>query len=140
MTREEITRLFDRRNAAWARHDALALASDHAEACTVTSPIFGNISGREAILSTYRDLFAAFADWKVDAQDLLIDGDRVAEVFSAKGTHIHEFFGVPGTGRRFLIRGVIVFQFKDGKIVHEDRYYDFTGMLLQIGVLKAKPG
>jgi steroid delta-isomerase-like uncharacterized protein len=140
MTRQEIVQLFDRRNEAWRRHDAAALAADHAEASTVTSPIFGKISGRDAILGTYRDLFAAFADWIVEAQDFLIDGDRVAEVFTAKGTHVQEFFGVPGTGRRFLIRGVIVFDFKDGKIVHEDRFYDFTGMLLQIGVLKAKPG
>jgi hypothetical protein len=27
----------------------------------------------------------------------------------------------------------------DGRIVHERRLYDFTGMLMQIGVLKAKP-
>jgi steroid delta-isomerase-like uncharacterized protein len=139
MTREEVVHLFERRNEAWGRHDSAALANDHAEDATVTSPIFGNISGRDAILGTYRDLFAAFADWIVEAQDLLIDGDRVAEVFTAKGTHVHEFFGVPGTGRRFLIRGVLVFKFKDGKIAHEDRYYDFTGMLLQIGVLKARP-
>jgi steroid delta-isomerase-like uncharacterized protein len=139
MTREEIVRFFDRRTEAWRRHDATALAADHADDSSVTSPIFGKISGRDAVLGTYRDLFAAFADWIVETQELLIDGDRVAEVFTAKGTHIHEFFGVPGTGRRFLIRGVIVFHFKDGKIAHEDRYYDFTGMLLQIGVLKAKP-
>jgi hypothetical protein len=27
----------------------------------------------------------------------------------------------------------------DGAVVHERRIYDFTGMLVQIGVLKAKP-
>ena len=28
---------------------------------------------------------------------------------------------------------------KDGAIVREQRIYDFTGMLIQIGLLKAKP-
>ena len=28
----------------------------------------------------------------------------------------------------------------DGQIVQERRVYDFTGMLVQIGVLKARPG
>jgi len=28
---------------------------------------------------------------------------------------------------------------RNGKIVHERRIYDFTGLLVQIGVLKAKP-
>jgi hypothetical protein len=29
--------------------------------------------------------------------------------------------------------------FADGLIAHERRIYDFTGLLLQIGVLRAKP-
>ncbi len=32
-----------------------------------------------------------------------------------------------------------MYTLKDGKVVHERRIYDFTGMLIQIGVLKAKP-
>jgi hypothetical protein len=34
---------------------------------------------------------------------------------------------------------VFVYELKDGKIVHERRIYDFTGLLIQIGVLKVKP-
>jgi hypothetical protein len=34
---------------------------------------------------------------------------------------------------------VTVCRVADGLIVHERRIYDFTGMLVQIGVLKAKP-
>ena len=32
-----------------------------------------------------------------------------------------------------------MFTLRDGLIVHERRVYDFTGMLIQIGLLKAKP-
>jgi hypothetical protein len=34
---------------------------------------------------------------------------------------------------------VFFYQFENGKIVRERRIYDFTGLLVQIGVLKAKP-
>jgi hypothetical protein len=34
---------------------------------------------------------------------------------------------------------VFVCTLDDGLVVHEQRIYDFTGMLMQIGVLKAKP-
>jgi hypothetical protein len=34
---------------------------------------------------------------------------------------------------------VMLGTFRDGLIVHEQRIDDFTGMLIQIGVLKAKP-
>jgi len=43
------------------------------------------------------------------------------------------------TGKPALLPMVIVCTVKDGLIAHERRIYDFTGMLVQIGVLKAKP-
>jgi predicted ester cyclase len=48
-------------------------------------------------------------------------------------------FGVPATGRKFEVQGVLVFYFKDGKIIKERRLYDFTSMLIQLGFLKARP-
>jgi hypothetical protein len=47
--------------------------------------------------------------------------------------------GLPGSGRAFDIEGVRVFEMKDGLIAHERRYYDFTGLLIQLGVLRGKP-
>ena len=35
--------------------------------------------------------------------------------------------------------GVLEYTFKDGLIAHERRVYDFTGMLVQIGLLKTRP-
>jgi hypothetical protein len=34
---------------------------------------------------------------------------------------------------------VFFFIVKDGKIQQERRVYDFTGLMIQLGVLKAKP-
>jgi hypothetical protein len=34
---------------------------------------------------------------------------------------------------------VFLYEFKDGKIVRDRRVYDFTGLLIQVGTLKAKP-
>jgi ketosteroid isomerase-like protein len=45
---------------------------------------------------------------------------------------------VPSTGRKSLNRCAFVFTFKDGLIASEIRLYDFTGWLVQLGVLKAK--
>lgn len=140
MTREELTTFAARRLDAFGRRDIPALAAGHAPDGSVSSPIFGNVKGRAAIESSYRNLFAIFPDWEFVADDLIIDGDHAAQSFTAKATHAHEFLGMQGTGRRFQIRGVLLFHFVDGLIAHEERVYDFSGMLLQIGVLKAKPG
>jgi steroid delta-isomerase-like uncharacterized protein len=140
MTREELTTFAARRHEAWNRRDIGALAAGHGADSTVTSPMFGTVHGRAAIETSYRNLFAIFADWDYVADDLIIDGDKVVESFTARATHTHEFLGMAGTGRRFQIRGVLLFRFADGLIAHEERVYDFSGLLIQIGVLKAKPG
>ena len=105
----------------------------------VVSPIFGTVQGRRDIEVSYQNLFAIFADWEFVGDDLIIDGDHVVEGFVARATHTHEFLGIPGTGRRFQLRGVLMFQFADGLISHEECIYDFSGMLIQIGILRVKP-
>ncbi len=139
MTREQIVSILNAMQRAWNARDAVALAAHHADDAVVHSPIFGEVHGRTEIERTYRDLFRAFADWTYQGQEMIIDGHRAAQVFTVNATHTSELFGVDATHRRFEIHGMLVFEFRDGKIVHERRMYDFTALLIQLGVLKAKP-
>jgi steroid delta-isomerase-like uncharacterized protein len=139
MTREQIVGVMQAMQRAWTVRDPVALAAAHAEDGLVQSPIFGEVRGRAEIERTYRDLFRAFADWAYEGQDLIIDGNRAAQTFVVTATHTSELFGVEATNRRFKIQGVLIFELRDGKIISERRLYDFTSLLLQVGVLKAKP-
>jgi uncharacterized protein (TIGR02246 family) len=139
VTRGEITALVDRRRAAWAARDAAALAAIHAEDGTVASPTAGVLEGREEIEGVYRSWLAAFPDLIVHQDDLLIDGDRVAELARLTGTHAGDFFGMAPTGRHIEVLLAVVMHVADGVVRHEHRIYDFTGLLVQVGVLKAKP-
>jgi predicted ester cyclase len=47
--------------------------------------------------------------------------------------------GLPPTGKKFTMPMVFLFTIRDGRIQHERRVYDFTGLMIQLGVLKAKP-
>ena len=140
MTRDEIVRVFDRRHDAVARRDAEALAADHAMDCVLESPAGGGtVKGREAIARIYRGMFTGFPDLAIDWSDLVIDGDRVVEMGTMSGTDTGGFMGLPPTGKSFGFPIAFVYTFKDRLIVHERRVYDFTGMLVQIGLLKTKP-
>jgi ketosteroid isomerase-like protein len=46
---------------------------------------------------------------------------------------------MPASGRPFRFPIVFVLDVRDGLIVHDRRIYDFTGLLVQIGMIKAKP-
>lgn len=139
MTRDEIAAFFKIRQAQWEARDHRGLAEGHAPDSIVESPMFGRLQGREAISESYAHLFTTFPDWFLTIDDLLIDGQRVVQVFSVTATHVGEFMGLPGTNRRFTIQGVRVFEMGDGVIRQEKRMYDFTALLVQVGVLKAKP-
>lgn len=139
MSRDEIFALFAARQLHWRNRDPVGLAASHANDGVVISPIFGTVTGRPAIETSYRDLFKTFPDWMLDAEQALVDNDRAAQPFRVQATHAHELFGLEATGRRLDVSGVLLFEFADGRIGRERRVYDFTGMLIQLGVLKAKP-
>jgi steroid delta-isomerase-like uncharacterized protein len=139
MTREEITAMFKRREAAWDNHDAVALAADHALNAVVISPTGGVLEGRGDIERIYKVWFTAFPDLYFKERDVLIDHDRVVLVMTVEGTHAGDFFGLPASGRRVKFIGAFVYTLQDGQIVHERRILDFTGVLVQVGVIRAKP-
>jgi steroid delta-isomerase-like uncharacterized protein len=139
MTREQIVTVLNALQRGFNSRDSQGLAAIHADDGIVHSPIFGEIQGRTNIEKSYRDLFLAWGDARFEQQDLIVDGNRAAQVFTMSATHTSELFGVAATNRRFKIQGVLVFEFRDGKIAVERRLYDFTSLLIQMGVIKAKP-
>ena len=139
MTREQIVAFFEGRHQAWLNRDADGLGAFHAEQGTIESPKFGRRQGRHAIADSYRALFTTFPDWDFQGEELLIDGDRVCQPFTATATHVGTFMGLDGTNRKVKIQGVRLFTMADGLVLHERRMYDFTGLLIQIGILRGKP-
>jgi steroid delta-isomerase-like uncharacterized protein len=139
-SREEIVALFKDRGEAFDTLDAVALAQQYTEDCTVESPVGGVHQGRANVEKVYRAWFDAFLDMEVETELLLIDGQHVAEVIRVEGTNIGDFMRLPASGKRFQFTGVCLFDLRGRQIARERRIYDFTGLLMQVGVLKAKPG
>ena len=138
-TRAEIEALFERRRIAWDARDAAAMAETHTVDGVIKSPMFGELYGRDEIEKSYAKLFHTFPDWTINDDPLLVDGNTVVEVFSSTATHSAKFMGLAATGRQFKIEGARIHVLRDGLIHREQRLYDFTGLLIQVGVLKGKP-
>jgi steroid delta-isomerase-like uncharacterized protein len=139
MTHAEIEAFFDRRQIAYDDLDAATLAEDYAEDCIVDSPTGGTHSGRAAVQKVLQAVFDGFLDMKTRTDNLVIDGNHVAQSMSIEGTNLGGFLGLPASGKPFRLAAVFLYELKDRKIVRERRIYDFTGMLTQIGVLKTRP-
>ena len=140
MTRPEITDLIARVLDAWRRRDVSALADFHAEDGIVESPFAGGTTrGREAIAKVYEAFFHAFPDLTMQTDEPLIDGGRVVLVTRLSGTDRGGFMGMHTTGRFVDFPCVLLFDIENGLIARERRIYDFTGLAVQVGAIKAKP-
>jgi len=142
MTSDEIRSFLDRFVRAWEKQDVPALGACYTDDCTVVSPIFHTLRGRAQVERSYRDLFRAFANPSIHVDDTVIstgEPPRAVIVWTVQSIHAGEIFGVPGSGRRIERTSAYIMTFRGGLIGSERRVYDFTNMLMQLGVLKARP-
>ncbi len=139
MTNDAIAAFIDRHTAAWNRRDPAALSSNHAPGGVVLSPMFHRLEGRSQIRRSYSELFATFPDWEIRYEQPLLNGSVVAVFFTVDATHEGDFMGVPGSGRRCAFEGVSRFELTPDLLIQEERrVYDFTGLLMQLGVLRVR--
>jgi steroid delta-isomerase-like uncharacterized protein len=139
MRRKEIETVLAEWLEAWRRRDAAALTAPYSEDAVYDSMLAGTIQGHAAIESLYRSWFSAFPEMEFTVESLVIDRAKAAVFWSQRGRHIGDFCGLAGTGRIFVLQGAFLMTLKEGRITRMRSLYDFTGLLVQIGVLKAKP-
>ena len=107
--------------------------------CVLESPLAGKVTRPPRHRERLSRVLTSFPDLTIDNPELIVDGDRVVQTVTFSGTNTGGFMGMAPTGKRFNFAAVLICTMRDGQIAHERRIYDFTGFLLEIGVLKAKP-
>ena len=88
------------------------------------------LTGLKDVLRGFR---AAFPDMHWSIEEQIQEGDRVVTRFVWSGTHRAEFFGVPGTGRRVSVWGVVIDRFVEGRIKDTRIIMDALGLMAQMG-------
>lgn len=142
MTNDDVRSFLERFRQAWESQDVKTLVACYAEDCVVVSPIFHTLTHRSQVEKAYTDVFKVFSMQKIKVEDIVIGNDdppRAVMVWNLQSTHVGEVFGVPPSGKRIDRTIAFVLTFRDGLIAKENRIYDFTSMLIQIGALRAKP-
>src|SRR5215469_16609597 len=92
--------------------------------------IDGGVEGLEAIV---RALRAGFPDLTYTVEREVAEGDWVAQVAWAEGTHAGRVHGVPATGRRVRWRQVHVVRMEDDRIAEHWGVSDLASVWEQIG-------
>ena len=106
-----------------------ALMTGHA---VVHEPVAGTPEDLKAVATMIR---AAFPDWHSTVEEMLVEGDRVVERWTGRGTHEGEFQGIAPTGRQVAVPGVVFYRITDGKIAEFRGQFDRMSLLQQLGVI-----
>jgi predicted ester cyclase len=74
----------------------------------------------------------------MDAEDVLVSGDKVVARARATGTHRGEFMGMPATGKRIDVQLIDIIRFgEDGLAIEHWGVFDALTMMQQLGAIPA---
>jgi predicted ester cyclase len=107
---------------------------DHVE----HNPFPDQLQGVEGLKQRASMVRAAF-DPHFTLEHVLADGNKVAVMWTNRGTNTTEWMGMPPTGKSFAIQGVDIFLLRDGRLAEHWDVVDVYGMLVQVGAIPA-PG
>lgn len=113
----------------------------YAEHCSFHRPSFP-IDGVGGLRDLVSDLRTAQPDLHIDVHDILVDGDMTAIRYTMAGTARGEFRGLPGTGKSYVMPGITIAKWDEGRVVEDWTSYDMLEALQQIGLVPelAQPG
>ena len=93
--------------------------------------VFEGLKGAKQFASGLRE---AFPDLDVEVKEQVAEGDKVATLWRARGTHQGNFGGIPATGKSMEINGITMFRVADGKVLESWGFADMMSLMKQLGV------
>jgi steroid delta-isomerase-like uncharacterized protein len=82
-----------------------------------------------------KGLLAAFPDLRFTIEDQVVVGDKVTTRWTAEGTNTGPLGGVPATGKRMRINGLILDRVVGDKVAERWEQWDQMGMMQQLGLI-----
>ena len=82
----------------------------------------------------YAALRDGFPDMRISSEDLIAEGEKIANRYTFYGTHKGTYMGVAPTGKLVISPGIVIHKFHAGKCVETWQSTDALGFLTQLGV------
>jgi steroid delta-isomerase-like uncharacterized protein len=91
-----------------------------------------NMDAFKQFHAAYRN---AFPDVRIQVDDVITEGEKVAVRWSCAATHRGDGLGFAATNQPVRFSGITIVRIDNGKLVEGWNAYDQLGMLQQIGVV-----
>jgi steroid delta-isomerase-like uncharacterized protein len=97
------------------------------------------VRGQEGFRGYARMVKAALPDLRIEVEELIAEGTRVAARVRYSGTHRGPLFGIAATGRAVTYPAITLFQVAEGRITEVWTVGDTLSLMTQVGVFPALP-
>ncbi len=81
---------------------------------------------------------SAFPDLHIAIDDQVAEEEKVSTRITMTGTHEGDFLGLPATGKKVNLQGVVLSQLEDGLIKKEWELLDQLALLQQLGIVQSE--
>ena|ERR1700674_3285845 len=98
------------------------------------------VRGSAQLKPFVRNLRSSFPDLQISIHDIMAEEDKVMVRVLVEGTHSGSGLGVPPSGRRIRVAGIVVIRISKGQLVEGWNSWDQLGLLRQIGALPVAKG
>ena len=92
----------------------------------------GQAINLDGFVPFHKRFVETFPDFHINVDDVIQEGDMTAIRLTATGTHTGDAMGVPPTGKRVRVTGIIMVRWKDGKMIEAWNEFDSWGMMQQL--------
>jgi predicted ester cyclase len=82
----------------------------------------------------YTALRAGFPDMRLSSEDVIAEGEKVANRYTFYGTHKGAYMGVAPTGKLVISPGMVIHLFRGNKCIETWQSTDALGFLTQLGI------
>ena len=90
---------------------------------------------KEGVKQFFALFRSAFSDLRLDAHEVVAEGDLVCARGSLSGTHDGDFMGMPPTGKHVEVHGFDMVRVRDGQCTEHWGVFDMMAMMQQLGAI-----
>ena len=87
----------------------------------------------------YAALRLAFPDMRLASEDVIAEGEKVANRYTFYGTHKGDYMGIAPTSKLIISAGMVIHHFRGGRCFETWQSTDALGFLTQLGVAQPLP-
>lgn len=92
--------------------------------------------GFDGVRKAIERIRAAFPDWHEEVVDMIAEDNKVVTRYISTGTHLGDYAGIKGTGRKVELDEISIYRIEGGKVVEQWCLSDDLSTLRQLGLLE----